>query len=73
MGCTPARHLWKFRLERGVAMLEETGHTVAEIAYRCGFKNPFHFSRLIKQQAGRPPREIRRRAWSAQHGGASGG
>ena len=68
MRITPARYLWKFRIERGAAMLGETGHTIAEIAYRCGFKNPFHFSRLIRQYRGLSPRAIRQEAWSGRQG-----
>ena len=64
VGATPARHLWRLRTEKGLTLLAETGWTVAEIADRCGFKNPFHFSRLIKQHQRLPPREIRRRAWA---------
>jgi AraC-like DNA-binding protein len=37
---TPARYLWRLRAERGIAMLAETGNTVAEIAYACGFRDP---------------------------------
>jgi AraC-like DNA-binding protein len=62
---TPARFLWNIRIERAVAMLGETGHTIAEIAYQCGFKNPFHFSRMIKQRLGDSPTHIRRNAWAA--------
>ena len=61
---TPAQYLWKLRVERGVAMLVETGQSIGEIAYRCGFKNPFHFSRLLTKQVGYSPKEIRSRAWS---------
>jgi AraC family transcriptional regulator of arabinose operon len=64
MHITPAHFLWKFRVERGVAMLGETGHTVAEIAYRCGFKSPFHFTCLVKRHFGQPPTAIRRCLWS---------
>ena len=60
---TPARYLWRVRAERGAAMLGETGHTTAEIAYRCGFTNPFHFSRLVKQYFGRCPKNLRHQAW----------
>jgi len=66
MQTTPAHYLWKVRVERGVSMLAETGQTVAEIAYLCGFKNPFHFSRLLKQQTGRSPKEIRHHAWTRE-------
>lgn len=61
---TPAQYLWRYRVERGAAMLGETGHTAAEIAYSCGFKNPFHFSRRLKQQLGVSPKQFRSRVWS---------
>jgi AraC family L-rhamnose operon regulatory protein RhaS len=66
MHTTPAHYLWKVRAERGISMLKETGRTIAEIAYHCGFKNPFHFSRLLKQRTGRSPREIRHAAWTRE-------
>jgi AraC-like DNA-binding protein len=76
MHMTPARFLWKFRVERGVAMLSETGLTIAEIAYRCGFKCPFHFSHLVKRHFGQSPKAIRRQLWSKapvlQHRAAAG-
>jgi transcriptional regulator GlxA family with amidase domain len=68
MRTTPARYLWKFRVERGAAMLAETGHTVAEIAYRCGFKNPFHFSHLVKRHFGQSPKTIRHNTWAKDPG-----
>ena len=61
---SPSRYLWKLRTERGIAMLSQTGLTIGEIAYKCGFKNPFHFSRLVKQHQGIPPREVRNCAWA---------
>ncbi|MDD4869685.1 MAG: AraC family transcriptional regulator [Kiritimatiellae bacterium] len=66
LNTTPARYLWKLRTEQGVAMLGETGLSIAEIAYRCGFKNPYHFSRLVKTLQGSSPRKVRRHAWSGK-------
>ena len=60
---TPSRYLWRLRTERGLEMLVETGRTITEIARRCGFQCPFHFSRLVRQLQGIPPREVRDRAW----------
>ena len=60
---TPGRYLWQTRVEQGAGLLTATGLTVAEIADRCGFKNPFHFSRLLRQMQGRSPRELRQMAW----------
>jgi AraC-like DNA-binding protein len=61
---TPARYLWRLRTERGIQMLAETGLSIGEIALKCGFKDAFHFSRLVRQLQGVPPREVRRQAWA---------
>jgi AraC-like DNA-binding protein len=66
LGTTPARHLWRLRAERGTAMLAETGCTVAEIAYACGFGDPSHFSRLVKKLQGVSPQNLRRSLWSGE-------
>jgi AraC-like DNA-binding protein len=47
-------------------MLRETGLTVAEVANRCGFQSPFHFSRWVRALHGAPPRAVRAQAWAAQ-------
>jgi len=67
LNLTPARYLWKLRAEHGVTMLTETGLSVAEIAYRCGFKNPYHFSRAVKTLQGHSPRTLRRKAWTGKN------
>jgi len=59
---TPGRYLWQLRVERGARLLTATGLTVAEIADQCGFKNPFHFSRLMRKMQGLSPRQLRRPA-----------
>lgn len=64
MKSTPARYLWRLRTERGIQMLAATGLSIAEVAFKCGFQDAFHFSRLVKQLQGIPPREVRRRAWA---------
>ena len=60
---TPGKYLWQTRVEQGAGLLVGTGLTVGEIADRCGFKNPFHFSRLLKQMQGVSPRQLRQKAW----------
>jgi AraC family transcriptional regulator of arabinose operon len=64
LGVTPLRYVWEARTRRGAQLLRETGLTVAEVAYRCGFQTPFHFSRWIKACEGVSPRELRARAWA---------
>ncbi|MDH6231571.1 AraC-like DNA-binding protein [Mesorhizobium soli] len=59
VGETPIRYLWQKRAEHGHFLLLHTGLTISDIAYRCGYKNPFHFSRQIKLHFGKSPREVR--------------
>lgn len=63
LGTTPARYWWRLRLDRGVELLRETGLSIAEIAQRTGFRNPFHFSRMVKQRYQMSPRALRQQAW----------
>lgn len=64
LGTTPIRHVWETRTRRGAQLLRETGLTVGEIAFRCGFQTPFHFSRWVRELYGLAPRELRRREWA---------
>jgi transcriptional regulator GlxA family with amidase domain len=63
LGTTPIRHVWETRTRRGAQLLRETGLTVAEVAFRCGFQTPFHFSRWVRDLYGLPPRALRSREW----------
>jgi len=63
LGTTPLRYVWETRTRRGVQLLRETGLTVGEVAHRCGFQTPFHFSRWCRQLHGLPPRALRMQAW----------
>ncbi|WOO41974.1 AraC family transcriptional regulator [Rubellicoccus peritrichatus] len=62
---TPNAWLWDCRVKEGIRLLESTGLSVTEIAYRTGFQNPYHFSRLIKQRLGVPPNRYRNQLWRA--------
>ena len=65
LGTTPIRHVWETRTRRGAQLLRETGLTVSEIAFRCGFQTPFHFSRWVKETHGVSPRALRAKAWTS--------
>lgn len=57
---TSLRAWWEaHRLERARHLLVSTALPVAEIADRCGFADPFHFSRRFRQHAGAAPSAIR--------------
>ncbi len=55
------RYVWNSRLERcRRAMLTASDDcTVSELAYRCGFNDPAHFSRVFKRRFGYSPRAYR--------------
>ncbi|QHW31088.1 helix-turn-helix transcriptional regulator [Paenibacillus rhizovicinus] len=64
---TPIRYLWQYRVVKATELLTLSGLTVGEIASRCGFKSAFHLSRLVKEQTGSTPTELRKSAWGAEH------
>ncbi len=64
LGTTPIRHVWEVRTRRGAQLLRETGLTVGEVAFRCGFQTPFHFSRWVRELFGVSPRALRAQAWA---------
>ncbi len=61
----PIGYLWRFRVERAVDLLTNTGLTVTEIADRCGFQTSHHLARLLKKTTGSTAKEIRRLSWNA--------
>ena len=63
LGTTPLRYVWETRTRRGVQLLRETGRPGGEVAHRCGFQTPFHFSRWCRELHGLPPRALRAQAW----------
>ena len=62
-GSSFCTELTAFRLERASVMLKDrrfTGLAISEVAWRCGFKNPSHFSRLFRQRFGAAPLEYKK-------------
>jgi AraC family L-rhamnose operon regulatory protein RhaS len=57
---SPVQHLWNLRAEKGAFLLRQTGLSVGEIAYQCGYTNPFHFSRHVKAKYGHSPSDLRK-------------
>lgn len=60
---TPIEWLWQLRLRHGKSLLEQSGLKIEEIAYRCGFQNPYHFSRRFKNEFRHSPRAHRNLHW----------
>lgn len=47
--------LTSLRLEHAASLLERGGHSVAGVAFACGFGDLSHFYRVFKSRFGRPP------------------
>lgn len=57
---TPAKWVMKKRLNLASELLENTGLSIGEITYECGFENQTHFSRVFKEKMGVSPLRFRR-------------
>ncbi len=58
-GATPITWLRDERMHLARHLLTASSDTVAAIALRCGYADPFHFSRDFKRHTGRAPRDFR--------------
>ena len=57
---SPSRLIRKIRIEKAHQLLVSSSASVAEIAYKCGFKNPSHFSKIYKNHFGTSPNATRK-------------
>jgi AraC family transcriptional regulator of arabinose operon len=68
VGVTPGAFLRAERLSRAMYLLEHTGLSVAEIAYRCGFARSQHLARCLQQATGMTATQLRAHWWTAPAG-----
>jgi AraC-like DNA-binding protein len=60
MGTTYSKFLNKFRVSKAAGMLEQKTLSISEVAFSCGFNNPYHFSRMFKRLMQISPRDYRK-------------
>lgn len=58
-GKTPIEFIRSIRLKRAAQLLNQTGLTIAEVAYQVGFNNPKYFTRYFKEEFGMLPSEMK--------------
>lgn len=58
-GSTPMGWLRQERMERARHLLSASADSITQIAQRCGYADPFHFSRDFKRHSGQSPRSFR--------------
>jgi AraC-like DNA-binding protein len=54
-GHTPMQYLRRARIDRARRLLGDVDLSIKEIAQRCGFDDPYHFSRVFHEVDGLPP------------------
>jgi AraC family transcriptional regulator len=59
VGHAPMETFRLLRLQLAVALLVRSNLAVKEVAARCGFEDPLHFSRCFSKAFGRSPRRMR--------------
>ena len=59
-GRSVAIHIRGVRLKKGRELLQNSGSTISEVAYNCGFTDPAYFSRTFSKEFGRAPSSFKR-------------
>ncbi len=62
LGLSPMDYLRRCRVDRARKLLTAQDAAIKEVAYRCGFSDPFHFSRAFRREDGLSPSQFRRAA-----------
>ncbi len=58
-GTSTDLYIRSIRLSHAKDLLTQTDHTIAEVALKCGFKDPAYFSNVFRQEVGVAPSEWR--------------
>ncbi|HEY0741513.1 MAG TPA: chromate resistance protein ChrB domain-containing protein [Chryseosolibacter sp.] len=53
-------YIRKLRIEKAIQLLNESDHSLAEIAYLTGFSDQSHFTRIFKKHTGKSPSAYRK-------------
>jgi AraC-like DNA-binding protein len=61
LGMTPAGYLRERQLHHARYLLAGTDLPIADIARRCGYDDPLHFSRVVRRACGQSPTALRQR------------
>ena len=59
-GITPNEYRQNYRVSKAINLLKMTNLSVQDIAYQCGFADPFYFSRIFNKRVGISPSEYRK-------------
>lgn len=55
-------YIRKLRIEKAIHLLDDSKHSLSEIAYLTGFSDQSHFNRIFKKYTGKNPSEFRKKS-----------
>lgn len=58
--CTLGEYMRKLKIEKSIFMINDTTHSLTEIAYACNFADQSHFTRTFKQLTGFLPKQYKK-------------
>jgi AraC family transcriptional regulator len=58
--CTLGEHLRRIKIEKALALVKSSKHSLMEIAFECGFSDQSHFIRVFKATTGFIPNDFRK-------------
>lgn len=59
IGASPMQVVRRIRLRAALMLVTRSNLTVQQVAARCGFASPYHFSRSFSNLYGKPPTQVR--------------
>lgn len=59
-GCTAGEYLRQIKVEKALILLKSQHATLTEVAYRCGFSDQAHFTKIFKKLTGFTPNQYRK-------------
>ena len=71
LNTTPTLYLLQHRINRGARMLVETGKTITEIGFDCGFSSSSYFCKAFHDMTGVSPSVFRQEGGMKKRGGSS--
>ncbi len=58
--CTLGEYMRKLKIEKSMSMINDSKHSLTEIAYACNFADQSHFTRTFKQLTGFLPKQYKK-------------
>ena len=59
-GCTYGEYMRRLKIDRSLALVQDSNYSLTEVAMQCGFSDQSHFIRTFKSQTGFLPKQFQK-------------